>query len=301
MPSYRSHSPVGWTGTTDGIEAESADQLEAAASDRAAEVRGRDEELVRAVLDEMSPADHEVLRLSFGQELDVAEIAVSLGVSVRRARAQLEAATSRFEARSIAVALTRPARIGCPVLAELVSAGSAADAGLPERHCKLVAEHSVSCPACRKVVAEWNVGSALFDILAELILAQPTRVAPSEPDEKRPGRFWERSPVLVVASTAAVLVIGVGAAGVIKLTGHQSPNAAAPAASPPQSSQSPRPAPSPSTLPSPAGSPSASPGVVVPPPVVRQSTKSTSPTPKPSPSDSSSPSPSPTTPSSSSS
>ncbi|MGB6457230.1 MAG: hypothetical protein WBH47_22400, partial [Streptosporangiaceae bacterium] len=63
------------------------------------ESRSRDQALVLAALEGMSPSDHEMLRLSIGSGFDAAEIAVTLGVSVRHARTQVWTAIARFDAR----------------------------------------------------------------------------------------------------------------------------------------------------------------------------------------------------------
>jgi DNA-directed RNA polymerase specialized sigma24 family protein len=75
------------------------------------ESRSRDQALVLAALDGMSPSDYEVLRLSIGIGFDAAELAVTLGVSVRRAQTEARTAIARFDSRSIAVILTSRARI----------------------------------------------------------------------------------------------------------------------------------------------------------------------------------------------
>jgi DNA-directed RNA polymerase specialized sigma24 family protein len=102
---------VGWTGDTDDgdpdwIEPGAAGQPESGAPGAAEADRGpgtgaagSDEALVRAVLDEMTAADQEVLRLAFGPGFGAAEIAVTLGTSIRRAQADLQSVTARFEAR----------------------------------------------------------------------------------------------------------------------------------------------------------------------------------------------------------
>jgi hypothetical protein len=298
MPSYPKHSLVGWTGGTDGIEPErvepeSAGQPGSDMPDRAGIGRERDEALVRVVFDEMNPADQEVLRLAFGLEFEAAEIAVTLGVSVRHAQADLESAASRFQARSIAIALTTQSRISCDALAALVADPSAGGVGLADRHCRLVAEHSTSCALCREVVANWNLGSGLFGILATLTVAQTTPVVLIEPDAGR-SRFWERNPVLVVLSAAAILIIAVTALGVTKLIGGQPSADAASSRSAPSSLQSDSPAtgPSSSARIAKAQRPVTSPSTGLPLPVAQPVTRTTSPTPKPTPT-SSSPAPQP--------
>ena len=156
MPSYPTPSGSGWPGGGDGIgpaaeERDLAGQSGTPASGSGAE--DRDAALVQVVLDEMSPSDQEILRLAFGLGLGAAAIAVNMGTSIRRAQADLQAATSRFEARSIAVAITSRARVNCDVLAALIPDASAEHAGLADRHCKLVADHRTSCAVCSDAVA----------------------------------------------------------------------------------------------------------------------------------------------------
>jgi DNA-binding CsgD family transcriptional regulator len=319
MPLYPRRWRVGRTGSTVGIEPASAGQRDIASFGDAKADSGRDaahalavlyemsqaapgsdEALALAVLDRMSPADQEVLRLAFGRTLDAAEVAVTLGVSVRRAQALVRSATARFEARSIAIALTTGAGVICPVLAERVPDVSAGDAELSDRHCKLVAEHAASCQACSAGLASGNAGSDLVGTLETLMQDQPPRSALTEPDRNRRGRFWETSPVLVAASAAAVLVIVLGAFGVHKLIGQPVSAAASPGVtSQPTARATNRPSPSPSPSPSPtkAPQPSPAPAAVLPPPVSPRQTTPTSPKPSSSPTPSvtpSSPSPSPT-------
>jgi hypothetical protein len=324
MPFYARRWRVGRAGSTVGIEPESAGHRDSAAHGHAKAdsggdaaralavlyemsqaARGSDEALALAVLDRMSPADHEVLRLSFGRRLDVVEVAVTLGVSVRRAQALVQSATARFEARSIAVALATGAGTICPALAERVPDITAGDAELADRHCKLVAEHAASCQACRTAMAGGKAGSDLVGTLETVMKDQPPSSALTEPGRDRRRRFWETSPVLVAASAAAVLVIALGAFGVHKLIGQPVSAAASPGAtSQPAARATHRPSPSPSPSPSPTKTPqpSPAPAAVLPPPVSPSQTTPTSPKPSSSPVPSvtpsvtpSSPAPTPTT------
>src|SRR5262249_41022951 len=137
-----------------------------------------------------------------------------------------QSALSRFEARSIAVALTSRSTIRCPVLSELALPESAEQPELAEQSCAQVAEHSTSCKVCSQDLASWNTGSELFGTLETLIRARKQPGAKTEPDDAdRPGRFWDKNPVLVALSAVAILIIAVASLGVPKLMGHAQVNA----------------------------------------------------------------------------
>jgi hypothetical protein len=302
MPSYPRISGSGWPGGGDGIGPDGNEQEPAGRSGTpafgSAEHDDRDAALVGVVLDEMSPADQEILRLAFGLELGAAEIAVNLGTSIRRAQADLQAATSRFEARSIALAITSRARVDCDVPAALIPDASAGHISLTDRHCKLVADHRASCTVCQKVLASWSLGSELFGTLAQLTIARTTPIALIDPHADRPRRFWEKNPALIAFSGAAVLIIAVAAIGVSKLVAGQQQVSAGPAASRAPVSrpfQSPSPSSSPRSSPAPTKSPAppASHNTAVAPPVTNPAPRTTSPAPNPDPP----PTPAPTTPS----
>ena len=299
MRSYPTPSGSGWPGGGDGIGPDAEERALAGQSGTPASGRGaedRDAALVQVVLDEMSPSDQEILRLAFGLGLGAAAIAVNMGTSIRRAQADLQAATSRFEARSIAVAITSRARVNCDVLAALIPDASAEHAGLADRHCKLVADHRTSCAVCSDAVAYWNLGSELFGTLAALTIARTTPVSLIALDADRPRRFWEKNPVLVALSVVAVLIIAVAALGVSKLIGGQLPASAGPVSSPAAASPA---AASPSPVAHPTKTtkrPSRSPSAATRPVVGQPVTQTTSPAPKSTTSHPPSPKPSPTTP-----
>jgi hypothetical protein len=313
MPSYPKHSQVGWTSgmvgaesdaagpdgfepdgvepdrvEPDRVEPESVRQPGIGTPGHAEENHGRDTGLVRVVLNEMSPADQELLRLAYGRAFGPAEIAVTMGGSIRRAHADVQAATSRFEARSIAVALTNDGGSDCGVLAALMTDV----AGLADRHCKLVAEHSASCAACTSVLANRNTGSALLGPLATVTVARATPVALIKPDAEPPRKFWQTTPVLAALSAVAVIVIAVAALGVSKLVGGHQPVSAGPVASRSTSSSAPAPSLTASPKATTTKRPAASHSAAQPPPVVQPVTGTTSPAPKSTTSHSPSPKPS---------
>jgi DNA-binding CsgD family transcriptional regulator len=180
----------------------------------------RDETLVRAVLDGMAPRDKELLRLSIGSGFGTEEIAVTLGVSPRRARAQVQDAIARFDSRSAGVALTCAAGISCEEVLAIMPDLAASEPRLSEQQCRVLAEHSASCPACGEVLADWNVGAALHDVLAVTVQTQRSSRQRSDRDVSAPRSFRLARPMAVAGSAIAVLVIAGTAAGVSQLTSH---------------------------------------------------------------------------------
>jgi DNA-binding CsgD family transcriptional regulator len=277
----------------------------------------RDETLVRAVLDGMEPRDKEMLRLSIGSGFSTDEVAVTLGVSPRRARTQVHDAIARFDSRSAAVALTCAAGIDCEEALAIMPDLAPSEPQLSEQQCRLLADHSTSCPACGEVLADWNVGTALHDVLAVTVQTQRSSRQRSDRDVSAPSSFRLARPMSVAGSAIAVLVIAGTAAGVSQLTSHttRTPTASqtshpAPVVVPSVRTSSPSPAASPTRASShsaaaavvpesapkkPASSPDPQPA---PPPTSPTATASpspsTSPSPPPSPSTSPPPSPTPT-------
>jgi hypothetical protein len=294
MPSDPSSSLSAWTSAASRTAAESAaDSDQDLLPGGAGEERRRDEALVWAILDDLSPADRELLRLAFGQGFEAPEIAVTLGTSVRRAQSQMRAATDRFESRSRALILTSRARIDCGALLTIVRDVGAGEPQLSERQCKSVAEHSASCPTCTEILADWSVGAELLNVLAaEIQITAPSREL-LEPDRGRRLAFGLTRPMAFAGSAAATLAIVGTAVGLTTLTGHTTSGAPKPVAT--RTSHIATPSSTPSPTPTPTPTPSRSPSAVAPLAPAPKKTTSPSPSHSASPSPTTTPPPSPTT------
>jgi DNA-directed RNA polymerase specialized sigma24 family protein len=128
-----------------------------------AEERRRYLEVVTQVLGGLSDEEVEVLSLTVRHELGVDDLSVVLGLSPRRAHAQLTAATERFDQLATAILLLYAGWSGCKKLDRLV--GGSYPSAPEDRMCRQVARHSKSCATCGQIVASRGFGPEFLSIL----------------------------------------------------------------------------------------------------------------------------------------
>jgi DNA-directed RNA polymerase specialized sigma24 family protein len=128
--------------------------------------------VVTAALARLPDRDREVLSLAFRHGIQGADLAAVLGLSSRRARSLLSAASARF-GKSAAVAVVLRAgeagNAGCTVLAGIVSQQDAVPAP-PAAKLVRLDRHIESCPGCARIL-----GGRAFapDLVSQVPLAVP--------------------------------------------------------------------------------------------------------------------------------
>jgi DNA-directed RNA polymerase specialized sigma24 family protein len=127
------------------------------------EERRRYLEVVTQVLGGLSDEEVEVLSLSVRHGFDVDDLSVALGLSPRRAQAELTAATERFDQLATATLLLYAGWSGCKKLDRLV--GGSYPSAPEDRMCRQVARHSKSCATCGQIVASRGFGPEFLSIL----------------------------------------------------------------------------------------------------------------------------------------
>jgi DNA-directed RNA polymerase specialized sigma24 family protein len=128
--------------------------------------------VVTAALARLPDRDREVLNLAFRHGIDGADLAAVLGLSSRRTRARLAAASARFgKSAAVAVILraSRAGDAGCLVLAGIVSQQDAVPAPPAAKLIRLD-RHIESCPDCAR-----TLGDRAFapDLVSQVPLAVP--------------------------------------------------------------------------------------------------------------------------------
>jgi DNA-directed RNA polymerase specialized sigma24 family protein len=169
QPARRSGTtPVDQAGGTTAV-----DQAGGTAPDvRAPRTVGETLPVVTAALARLPDRDREVLSLAFRHAVQGADLAAVLGLSSRRARALLSAASARF-GKSAAVAVVLRAggagEAGCQVLAGIVSQQDAVTAP-PAAKLVRLERHVESCSDCARIL-----GGRAFapDLVSQVPLAVP--------------------------------------------------------------------------------------------------------------------------------
>jgi DNA-directed RNA polymerase specialized sigma24 family protein len=128
--------------------------------------------VVTAALARLPDRDREVLNLAFRHGISGADLAAVLGLSPRRARALLGAASARFgKSAAVAVVLraSRAGGAGCLVLAGIVSQQDAVPAPPAAKLIRLD-RHIESCPDCARVLGDRAFAP---DLVSQVPLAVP--------------------------------------------------------------------------------------------------------------------------------
>jgi len=227
-------------------------------ADAAADVRGRAERaeltrLVRNALDELSPAEREVVELDLRHDLQGADLAAVLGVPRNQAHALASHARGELEAALGPLFVARTGRRGCAELDLLLDGW---DGQLTGSTRKLVSGHIERCDACSErshgaLRAAVRYGMAplaalppqLRDEVLELCTdSSPETLSYRRDVTERAGTFLPngfpqaiRAPRRrMIALSGAVAVVGVlvaimatGIVTVLALTGSHSPRSAA--------------------------------------------------------------------------
>jgi sigma-70-like protein len=101
--------------------------------------------LIRSTLADLKPREREVIELSFRYDLDDSDLAMVLGVSLKRAQALAARARSRLEKSFGALRTALAGQAACPVVGELLADW---DGELTEQTRDLVAWHVEQCQTC---------------------------------------------------------------------------------------------------------------------------------------------------------
>jgi RNA polymerase sigma factor (sigma-70 family) len=188
--------------------------------------------VVTAALARLPDRDREVLNLAFRHKIEGAELAAVLGRSPRRAETLLSEASRRFEQSAAAVVALRAGRAGCAVLDDLAG-GQQDPASIPlaSKPGQKLGSHVASCADC----ARSREGREFPpELISEVPLATPpvrlrlrinrTALALGEyrhtvvkrSDDPGDGglqfvqsRTWRGMPRIMVASSAALVVLAV--------------------------------------------------------------------------------------------
>ncbi len=214
------------------------------------------QELVRAAIDGLNPAERDVIELSLVADLDGDELAAALGVSRNHAHARLARARSQLERSLGALIVARTGRTACSDLDAMLTGW---DGQLTVLMRKRISRHIEHCEVCGERKRQ-ELTSALFaaamplvalmpgfrqQLLRILADRSPAGLAHRLTVANRAGRFgpngfpkpirppaagpWHRvlhHPGAVLAGTAAsVMVAGVIAIGVIAGSHHSPPSA----------------------------------------------------------------------------
>ena len=227
-------------------------------ADAAADVRGRAERaeltrLVRNALDELSPAEREVVELDLRHDLQGADLAAVLGVPRNQAHALASHARGELEAALGPLFVARTGRRGCAELDLLLDGW---DGQLTGSTRKLVSGHIERCDACSdrshgalRAAVRYGMSplAALPPQLRDEVLELCTDSSPETLSYRRdvteragtflPNGFPQaiRAPRRrMIALSGAVAVVGVlvaimatGIVTVLALTGSHSPRSAA--------------------------------------------------------------------------
>ena len=216
------------------------------------------QELVRAAIDGLNPGERDVIELSLVADLDGNELAAALGVSRNHAHAQLSRARSQLERSLGALIVARTGRTACPDLDAMLTGW---DGQLTALMRKRISRHIERCEVCRERKRR-ELTPALFagamplvallpgfrqQLLRMLADRSPAGLAHRLTVANRAGPFgptgfpkpirppaagpWHRvlqHPHVVLAGTAAsVMVAGAIAVGVIAGSHHSPPSAGA--------------------------------------------------------------------------
>jgi RNA polymerase sigma factor (sigma-70 family) len=216
------------------------------------------QELVRAAINGLNPGERDVIELSLVAELDGNELAAALGVSRNHAHAQLSRARSQLERSLGALIVARTGRTACPDLDAMLTGW---DGRLTVLMRKRISRHIDRCEVCGERKRR-ELTSALFagamplvallpgfrqQVLRMLADRSPAGLAHRLTVANRAGPFgpngfpkpirppvagpWHRvlqHPHVVLAGTAAsVIVAGAIAVGVIAGSHHSPPSAGA--------------------------------------------------------------------------
>ena len=219
----------------DLVAAADADTGEFEIPDLEAEEHAREILLVvTAALDGLSDRDHEVLNLAFRHGFAVSELATTLGVSGRRARALLSGASTRFGQSAAAVVVLRAGWAGCQVPDTIVGEWDPASPPLTPRLRQRLSRHIESCDNCSRSRGGLIVGPELLGVVPLAIPPVALReritrtVFDAEPGTyprglaRRVGKLdddgfpaqpmaWRSTPRVVMASAAAVLLVAAAA------------------------------------------------------------------------------------------
>jgi len=186
--------------------------------------------VVTAALDGLSARDREVLNLAFRHGFDGQDLATTLGVSARRARALLTSASTRFERSAAAVVVLRAGWAGCPVPDTIVGAWDPASPPLTPRLRQRLSRHIDSCDNCSRSLGDLDASPELLGVVPLAIPPVPLReritrtVFDTEPGSyprglaRRVGKLdddgfpaqpreWRSAPRAMAASAAAVVVL----------------------------------------------------------------------------------------------
>src|SRR5581483_10501751 len=118
--------------------------------------------VLREILADLRPDEHEVIELTVRHGLDESELAAVLEVSWSRAHALAAQARERLETALDALLIARTGRKSCPELGALLAGW---DGKLTVETGKLAAQHIGHCPAC----ASRRHGSLRPEVLARLL------------------------------------------------------------------------------------------------------------------------------------
>jgi DNA-directed RNA polymerase specialized sigma24 family protein len=125
--------------------------------------------VVTAALARLPDRDREVLSLAFRHGIQGADLAAVLGLSSRRARSLLSAASARFGKSAAVAVVLRAGGAGCQVLAGIVSQQDAVPAP-PAAKLVRLERHVESCSDCARIL-----GGRAFapDLVSQVPLAVP--------------------------------------------------------------------------------------------------------------------------------